>query len=104
MSPARGALLDSVMSHSLAWPPCALMALAFALPGCALRRMRSRDGDELQGDLFARPMAARLLALWTMGDANTVAHMATDATSGRDDFRDSLYAPDGPDRAIDILQ
>ncbi|MEP6504782.1 MAG: bifunctional diguanylate cyclase/phosphodiesterase [Betaproteobacteria bacterium] len=60
--------------------------------------------DELQGYLFARPMAARLLTLWAMGEARTVAHTAPDATSGRDDFRDSLYAPDGPDAVIDILQ
>jgi diguanylate cyclase len=56
--------------------------------------------DELQGYLFARPMAARLLTLWAMGEARTVPHTA----SGRDDFRDSLYSPDGPDTVIDILQ
>ena len=60
--------------------------------------------DELQGYLFARPMAARLLTLWAMGEARTVSHTAPDATSGRDDFRDSLYSPDGPDEVIDILQ
>jgi len=63
--------------------------------------------DELQGYLFARPMAARLLTLWAMGEARTVAHTSHDATSGRDDFRDSLFAADGldgPDTVIDILQ
>ena len=62
--------------------------------------------DELQGYLFARPMAARLLTLWAMGEARTVTHTAADAASGRDDFRDSLYAPDGPDTVtdFDILQ
>jgi diguanylate cyclase len=60
--------------------------------------------DELQGYLFARPMAARLLTLWAMGEARTVSHTAPDAASGRDDFRDSLYSPDGPDTVIDILQ
>ena len=60
--------------------------------------------DELQGYLFARPMAARLLTLWAMGEARTVPHTAPDATSGRDDFRDSLYSPDGPDTVIDVLQ
>ncbi len=60
--------------------------------------------DELQGYLFARPMAARLLTLWAMGEARTVSHTAPDATSGRDDFRDSLYSPDGPDTVIDVLQ
>ena len=60
--------------------------------------------DELQGYLFARPMAARLLTLWAMGEARTVSHTAPDATSGRDDFRDSLYSPDGPDTVIDLLQ
>jgi EAL domain-containing protein (putative c-di-GMP-specific phosphodiesterase class I) len=60
--------------------------------------------DELQGYLFARPMAARLLTLWAMGEARTVSHTAPDAQSGRDDFRDSLYCPDGADGAIDLLQ
>ncbi len=60
--------------------------------------------DELQGYLFARPMAARLLTLWAMGEARTVSHTAPEAVSGRDDFRDSLYAPDGPDTVIDVLQ
>ena len=60
--------------------------------------------DELQGYLFARPMAARLLTLWAMGEARTVPHTAPDAASGRDDFRDSLYSPDGPDTVIDVLQ
>jgi diguanylate cyclase (GGDEF)-like protein len=60
--------------------------------------------DELQGYLFARPMAARLLTLWAMGESRTVSHTVPDATSGRDDFRDSLYSPDGPDTVIDTLQ
>ena len=60
--------------------------------------------DELQGYLFARPMAARLLTLWAMGESRTVNHTAPEATSGRDDFRDSLYSPDGPDTVIDLLQ
>ena len=49
-------------------------------------------------------MAARLLTLWAMGEARTVSHTAPEAVSGRDDFRDSLYAPDGPDTVIDVLQ
>ena len=60
--------------------------------------------DELQGYLFARPMAARLLTLWAMGESRTISHTAPDASSGRDDFRDSLYSPDGPDTVIDALQ
>ncbi len=60
--------------------------------------------DELQGYLFARPMASRLLTLWAMGESRTVNHTAPDAMSGRDDFRDSLYSPDGPDTVIDLLQ
>ena len=60
--------------------------------------------DELQGYLFARPMAARLLTLWAMGEARNVSHTVPDAQSGRDDFRDSLYSPDGPDTVIDLLQ
>ena len=60
--------------------------------------------DELQGYLFARPMAARLLTLWAMGETRTVSHTAPDAATGRDDFRDSLYCPDGPDTVIDTLQ
>jgi diguanylate cyclase (GGDEF)-like protein len=60
--------------------------------------------DELQGYLFARPMTARLLTLWAMGEARTVPHTAPDAVTGRDDFRDSLYSPDGPDVLLDVLQ
>ena len=60
--------------------------------------------DELQGYLFARPMAARLLTLWAMGESRTVSHTVPDATSGRDDFRDSLYSPDGPDTILDVIQ
>jgi EAL domain-containing protein (putative c-di-GMP-specific phosphodiesterase class I) len=60
--------------------------------------------DELQGYLFARPMASRLLTLWAMGESRSVAHAAPDTPSGRDDFRDSLYSPDEPDTVIDILQ
>jgi EAL domain-containing protein (putative c-di-GMP-specific phosphodiesterase class I) len=60
--------------------------------------------DELQGYLFARPMASRLLTLWAMGESRAVTHTAPDAASGRDDFRDSLYSPDGPDTVIDVLQ
>ena len=45
-----------------------------------------------------------LLTLWAMGEARTVPHTAPDAQSGRDDFRDSLYSPDGPDTVIDLLQ
>ena len=60
--------------------------------------------DELQGYLFAKPMAARLLTLWAMGESRTVSHTAPDAMSGRDDFRDSLYSPDGPDTVFDVLQ
>ena len=57
--------------------------------------------DELQGYLFAKPMASRLLTLWAMGENKTVTHTAPAAATGRDDFRDSLYAPDGPDTIID---
>jgi diguanylate cyclase (GGDEF)-like protein len=60
--------------------------------------------DELQGYLFARPMAARLLTLWAMGEHRTMPHPAPDTASGRDDFRDSLYSPDEPDTVIDVLQ
>jgi diguanylate cyclase (GGDEF)-like protein len=60
--------------------------------------------DELQGYLFARPMAARMLTLWAMGESNAIAHTAADATSGRDDFRDSLYAENDPDGGISALQ
>jgi len=53
--------------------------------------------DELQGYLFARPMAARLLTLWAMGEANNVAYTAQNPGSDRADFRDSLYASDCPE-------
>jgi hypothetical protein len=39
-------------------------------------------------------MAARLLTLWAMGEANNVAYTAQNTSSGRADFRDSLYASD----------
>jgi diguanylate cyclase (GGDEF)-like protein len=52
--------------------------------------------DELQGYLFARPMAARLLTLWAMGEANNLAYAAQNTGSDHADFRDSLYAPDYP--------
>jgi hypothetical protein len=52
--------------------------------------------DELQGYLFARPMAARLLTLWAMGEANNLAYTAQNTGSDHADFRDSLYAPDYP--------
>ncbi len=60
--------------------------------------------DELQGYLFARPMAARPLTLWAMGENGAVAHTVADAASGRDDFRASLFAPDGPDTVFDALR
>jgi diguanylate cyclase (GGDEF)-like protein len=60
--------------------------------------------DELQGYLFARPMAARLLTLWAMGETRAPSHPADQGAPGRDDFRDSLYQPDEPDTVIGILQ
>ena len=42
--------------------------------------------DELQGYLFARPMAARMLTLWATGEPATAAPGAR-----RDDFRASLF-------------
>ena len=45
------------------------------------------------------PMASRLLTLWAMGENR---HAAPGA--GREDFRDSLYVPGGPDTVIDVLQ
>ena len=57
--------------------------------------------DELQGYLFARPMAARLLTLWAMGESR---HAPQAAPGPAADFRDSLFLPDGPDTVIDVLQ
>ena len=101
-SPDALAVVDAVikLAHAL--------GLHVVAEGVETARQRdillTLDCDELQGYLFARPMAARLLTLWAMGDSRTVSHTAPDATSGRDDFRDSLYAPDGPDTVTDALQ
>ena len=60
--------------------------------------------DELQGYLFARPMASRLLTLWAMGETRSPAQPQPEPVVGRVDFRDSLYSPDGPDTVIDALR
>jgi diguanylate cyclase (GGDEF)-like protein len=60
--------------------------------------------DEMQGYLFARPMAARMLTLWAMGDTQSVSHASDQAQAGRDDFRPSLYMEDGLESAIDLLR
>jgi hypothetical protein len=38
------------------------------------------------------------------GLTRTATHTAPEAATGRDDFGDSLCAPDGPDAVIDTLQ
>ncbi len=118
--PARQLKIDQSFVQDLGTSPDALAvvdaviklahALGLHVVAEGVETARQRDilltlqCDELQGYLFARPMAARLLTLWAMGEAHAVTHTAPDATSGRDDFRDSLYSPDGPDTVIDILQ
>ena len=49
-------------------------------------------------------LAWPLCALTALLGVLTFALLARDAGSGRDDFRDSLYSPDGPDTVIDLLQ
>jgi diguanylate cyclase (GGDEF)-like protein len=118
--PARQLKIDQSFVQDLGTSPDALAvvdaviklahALGLQVVAEGVETARQRDillglqCDELQGYLFARPMAARLLTLWAMGETRAVAHTAPDATTGRDDFRDSLYAPDGPDKITDILQ
>ncbi len=59
--------------------------------------------DELQGYLFAKPMAARMLTLWAMGDSGS-GHLSAEADGpGRDDFRPSLYVEDEEDEAGDTV-
>jgi diguanylate cyclase (GGDEF)-like protein len=101
-SPDALAVVDAVikLAHAL--------GLHVVAEGVETARQRdiliSLNCDELQGYLFARPMAARLLTLWAMGESKTVAHTAANASSGRDDFRDSLYAEEDPDGGIPVLQ
>ena len=118
--PARQLKIDQSFVQDLGTSPDALAvvdaviklahALGLHVVAEGVETARQRDilltlqCDELQGYLFARPMAARLLTLWAMGETRAVNHTAQDAASGRDDFRDSLYAPDGPDAVIDVLQ
>ncbi len=118
--PARQLKIDQSFVQDLGTSPDALAvvdaviklahALGLQVVAEGVETARQRDillglqCDELQGYLFARPMAARLLTLWAMGESGPVAHTAPEATCGRDDFRDSLYAPNGPDTVIDILQ
>jgi diguanylate cyclase len=118
--PARQLKIDQSFVQDLGGSPDALAvvdaviklahALGLHVVAEGVETARQRDillalqCDELQGYLFARPMAARLLTLWAMGESKAVSHAAPDAPSGRDDFRDSLYSPDGPDAVIDVLQ
>ena len=101
-SPDALAVVDAVikLAHAL--------GLHVVAEGVETARQRdillTLDCDELQGFLFARPMAARLLTLWAMGESRTVSHTTPDAPSGREDFRASLYSPDGPDTVVDTLQ
>jgi len=57
--------------------------------------------DELQGFLYARPMAARALTLWAIGQQ---APATLPGAAGRADFRPSLYYDDTSDRDIPTLQ
>ncbi len=57
--------------------------------------------DELQGYLFARPMAARMLTLWAMGESHPAPHAADQAPQSRADFRSSLFMDVDVDAAGD---
>jgi len=118
--PARQLKIDQSFVQDLGGSPDALAvvdaviklahALGLHVVAEGVETARQRDillklqCDELQGYLFARPMASRLLTLWAMGESRATPPAAPDAPSGRVDFRDSLYSPDGPDTVIDILQ
>jgi len=54
--------------------------------------------DELQGYLFARPMSARLLTHWAMGEAE-----AHDRHAGHQDFRPSLFMEEFEDALPTLL-
>ena len=56
--------------------------------------------DELQGYLFARPMSARLLTHWAMGEAEAEAH---DRHAGHQDFRPSLFMEEFEDALPTLL-
>ena len=67
----------------------------------------SLNCDELQGFLFARPMAARMLTLWAMGESHPAAHLHAPEHShsqhGRADFRSSLYVDETGDTGSGML-
>jgi diguanylate cyclase (GGDEF)-like protein len=52
--------------------------------------------DELQGFLFARPMSAKMLSMWAMGDDETPTQPNPQA-HGHDDFRASLFVDEAAD-------
>jgi len=53
--------------------------------------------DELQGYLFAKPMAAKMLTLWAMGDGSRPGAHAQRRHEGHQDFRPSLYMDEDAD-------
>lgn len=65
--------------------------------------LRELGCDQLQGFLYAKPMAADTLQQWALGDDDARPH-DVDADGGaeggaiRPDFRDSLFTPDEPPR------
>jgi diguanylate cyclase (GGDEF)-like protein len=52
--------------------------------------------DELQGYLFAKPMSARLLTMWAMGEDESRVHL-TAAAGPHADFRPSLFMTEAQD-------
>ncbi len=99
-SPDALAVVDAVvkLAHAL--------GLRVVAEGVETARQRdillSLNCDELQGYLFARPMAAHMLTLWAMGQSHGAPRATADAAaSGRADFRSSLYVNDSA--GIDLL-
>jgi diguanylate cyclase (GGDEF)-like protein len=114
--PAKQLKIDRSFVQDLGQSPDALavvdavIKLAHALGLCVVAEgvetPRQRDillglqCDELQGYLFARPMAARALTLWAMGQQAP----AQPGAESRADFRPSLYYEDEADRDFPALQ
>jgi diguanylate cyclase (GGDEF)-like protein len=117
--PARQLKIDQSFVQDLGTSPDALAvvdaviklahALGLQVVAEGVETTRQRDillglqCDELQGYLFAKPMAARMLTLWAMGDTHAGARVAVDAPR-HEDFRPSLYDECGPDTVVDMLQ
>jgi EAL domain-containing protein (putative c-di-GMP-specific phosphodiesterase class I) len=114
--PAQQLKIDRSFVQDLGQDPDALavvdavIRLAHALGLCVVAEgvetPRQRDillglqCDELQGFLYARPMAARALTLWAMGQQPP----AQPGAASRPDFRPSLYYEDETGMDFPALQ